>query len=162
MDSDNCLNEVFSSFDRLYKELSLSFHLVDIFPDHFFPYSKSQEYSSQDCLPKKLDKIFDNSILNPNTVIVISNVIIKNNVTTLISHICNGQNIIAKTIHHIMNVTSTEVELFAIRCRINQAVKVLNIEQIIVITDTILAARQYFWFVYLFLSIILYYYILRP
>ena len=43
-----------------------------------------------------------------------------------------------------MNVTSTEVELFAIKCRINQAVKVSNIEQIIVITDTIPAARQYF------------------
>ena len=43
-----------------------------------------------------------------------------------------------------MNIISTEVELFAIRSRINQAVKVPNIEQIIVITDTIPAVRQYF------------------
>ena len=40
-----------------------------------------------------------------------------------------------------MNVTSTEAELFLIRYGINQAVQVPNTEYIIVITDTIPAAR---------------------
>ncbi len=40
-----------------------------------------------------------------------------------------------------MNVTSTKAKLFLIRCGINQAVQVPNTEHIIVITDTIPAAR---------------------
>jgi len=47
------------------------------------------------------NKIFDNSLLNPNTILVISDTSIKNNVVTLISHICSSQNILAKTIHHV-------------------------------------------------------------
>jgi len=43
-----------------------------------------------------------------------------------------------------MNITSTEAELFSIRCGINQAVKLPNISQIIIITDIILAARHIF------------------
>ena len=81
---------------------------------------------------KKLNKIFNDSISNPNTVIVIFDASIKNNITTSISHIYNGQNIITKTIHHAMNITSTEAELFAIRCGINQAIQVPKVEQIIV------------------------------
>jgi len=83
---------------------------------------------------KKLNKIFSDFISNPNTVIVIFNASIKNNITTSISHIYNGQNIIAKTIYHAMNITSTEAELFAIRCGINQAIQVPKVEQIIVTT----------------------------
>jgi len=93
---------------------------------------------------KKLNKIFNDSISNPNTVIVVSSDSIKNNVTTSILHVYNGWNIIAKTIHYTMNITFTEMELFSIRCEINQAVQVSNIEQIIVITDTIPAARYIF------------------
>jgi len=33
-DTNNCLNEVFSAFDKLHKELSSGFLLVDTFPDH--------------------------------------------------------------------------------------------------------------------------------
>jgi len=40
-----------------------------------------------------------------------------------------------------MNVTSTKAELFLIRCEINQAAQVPNTKHIIVITDTIPAAR---------------------
>jgi len=35
VDSNNCLNKVFFFFDRLHKELSPDFHLVDIFPGCF-------------------------------------------------------------------------------------------------------------------------------
>ena len=61
-----------------------------------------------------------------------------------ISHIHLGYNILAKTIHHVINVISTEIELFAIRCRVNQVIQVINVTYTIVITDTIYLARQIF------------------
>ena len=91
-----------------------------------------------------LNKIFDVSLLNTNTILVISDASIKNNVATLISHVHSGQNILVKTIHHTINITSTEIELFLIRCGINQAVQIPNTKNIIIITDTIHAARWIF------------------
>jgi len=82
--------------------------------------------------------------MDPETIIIISNISIKNNVTTLISHICSGQNIYVKTIYYTVNITFTEVELFTIRCSINQAVYVQNVTHIIVITDVIHSTRQIF------------------
>jgi len=35
VDTNNHLNEIFPSFDSLNKKLSLDFHLVDTFPNHF-------------------------------------------------------------------------------------------------------------------------------
>jgi len=35
IDTNNCLNKVFPTFNRLYKKLSSGFQLVDTFPDHF-------------------------------------------------------------------------------------------------------------------------------
>jgi len=75
------------------------------------------------------------------TVIVIFDASIKNNVTTSILHVYSGQNILAKTIYYAVNITSTKVELFAIRCSINQAVHVQNVAYIIVITNTIHITR---------------------
>jgi len=53
----------------------------------------------------------------------------------------NSWNIFTKTIHYVINVTFTETELFLIRCGINQAVQILNAKYIIIIKDTIPAAR---------------------
>jgi len=57
---------------------------------------------------------------------LLSNVSIKNNVPTSISYVCSGQNILAKTIHHTVNVTSTKAKLFAIRYGINQTIHLQN------------------------------------
>ena len=70
--------------------------------------------------------------------------LLENNVITSILHIHNGQNIIAKTIHYVMNIISTKVELLPIRYGINLAIQVLNVRQIIIITDAIPAARCIF------------------
>jgi len=40
-------------------------------------------------------------------------------------------------IYHAVNVTTTEVELFTIRCGINQAVQIMDASHIIVITDSV-------------------------
>ena len=127
------------------KELSSGFQLVDNFSNHFYFYSvtcKNKEI--KDVYIHNLDKILKDSLSDPKTVIVISDTSIKKNVATSVSHICSGYNILAKTIYHTVNVTSIKVELFAIRCDINQAVQVKNATNIIVITDAIYATRWIF------------------
>ena len=69
---------------------------------------------------------------------------IKNNCATSISHIHLVNSPLTKTIHHALFVTSTEAELFAIRCSINQACSKDNISKIIVVTDSIHAAKKIF------------------
>jgi len=78
------------------------------------------------------------------TIVVISNTSIKNNITMFIAYVHLKSNIVTKTIHHAVNVTSTKAELFAIRCRINQVVQVTDVLHIIVITDAVYSARCIF------------------
>ncbi len=87
-----------------------------------FLHSKLEKSEVKNAYLCFLDKIFDNSLSNFNTVLVISDASVKNNITTLILHIHQGSNIIAKTIHYAINVTFTEMELFSVRYGINQAV----------------------------------------
>ena len=63
---------------------------------------------------------------------------------TSISHIYRGQGIIAKSVHYTINVTSTKAEFFAIRYSINCTIYLHNVEFIVVITDTIPAAKWIF------------------
>ena len=49
-----------------------------------------------------------------------------------------------KIIYHVVNVTSTEAELFAIKCAINQSICFNNISKIVIITDSIHMARKIF------------------
>ena len=57
-------------------------------------------------------------------------------------HVHNKQAI--KTIHHAVNVTTTEAKLFTIRCSINQVTNLQGIRKIIVITDSIHSTREIF------------------
>jgi len=95
------------------------------------------------CL-KKLNKIFKGFLQDSKIVVIISDASIKNNVATSITHTHCGHNIMARTIYHAVNITSTEVELFTIRCGINQAIHVTNMTYIIVITDAIHLAKKIF------------------
>ena len=81
---------------------------------------------------------------SPLIAIIASDVSIKNNVTTSIMHIHTYNKPLTKTIHHTVLVTSTEVELFTIRCSINQAMNSNDITKIIIITDSIHAAQKIF------------------
>ena len=145
INSNNCINSLFSSFDSLYKEIFSRFCLVDNFSDCFL-------FHTVNCRDKdivkvhlqKLNKIIEDSYINSKTVIIISDISVKNNVTTSILHVYSGQSILAKTIHHAVNVTSTKTELFTIKCGINQATHFQDVYCIIVITDTIHSVRQIF------------------
>ena len=56
-------------------------------------------------------------------MLIIADTSVKNKVATLVSDIYRGQEIIAKFIHYIMNVTFMEAELFVIKCGINHIVQ---------------------------------------
>ena len=83
----------------------------------------------------------EDSLINQNMMLITLDTSVKNNIAISISYIYRGQEIIAKLVYHIMNITSTKVKLFAIRCGINCAIHLQSVEQIIVITDVILAAK---------------------
>jgi len=78
------------------------------------------------------------------TAVIVSDTSIKNQVATLIAHIHIHDNPVIKTLHHAVNDMSTKTKLSAIRCSINQATQLVNINCIIIITDSIHAAKQIF------------------
>jgi len=78
------------------------------------------------------------------TAVIVSDTSIKNQVATLIAHIHIHDNPVIKTLHHAVNDMSTKTKLSATRCSINQATQLVNINCIIVITDSIHAAKQIF------------------
>jgi len=122
MNIKNHLNEVFLAFDSLNKELSPGFHLVDDFSDCSSFHSVNWKNTNAKAIHQnKLNNIYENSSVDQNTIPIISDVSVKNNITTLVSYIQRGHEIVAKTIHYVMNISLTEAELFAIRYDINQA-----------------------------------------
>ena len=81
-----------------------------------------------------------------NSVVIISNMSIRNNVAISILHIHSYTNDIKKTIHHTVNITLTEAKLFAIRRGINQIIQILKAFYIIVITNAIYLAKYIYIF----------------
>jgi len=81
---------------------------------------------------------------SPTTAIVVTDASIKNNVATSISHMHTHNRPIAKIVHHAVHITSTEAELFTIRCSINQASNRDNISKIIIVTNSIHVAKRIF------------------
>jgi len=84
------------------------------------------------------------SLSLPSTAITATDTSIKNNVAMFILHTHIPNRPLSRTIHHSAFVTSTEAELFAIRCGINQALSVDNISKIIIVTNSIHVVRKIF------------------
>jgi len=78
---------------------------------------------------------------SPHTAIVTTDASVKNDITTSVLHvhICNHP--LIKTVHHAAFITSTEAELFAIRCGINQAYSKENVSKIIIVTNVVATTR---------------------
>jgi len=85
-----------------------------------------------------------NTSSNLSTVIVVSDTSIKNSVTISIAHVHSSNNPLKKTLYYTINVISTEVELFAIRYRINQALQIPGTSCIIIVTDILHVAQRIF------------------
>jgi len=72
-------------FDSLNKELSLGFCLVDTFSSHFSFISVNQK--DTDALKSYHNRLNEDSLTNQDTVLVIVNASIKNNVATSVLYI---------------------------------------------------------------------------
>ena len=145
IDMDNRFNEIFPAFDLYNKEFSPSSWIIDIFPSwfSFHPFNKYSENNliSWSC---QLDDLMIVSSLDPSYTLVVTDTSVKNNITTSIAHIHVHNKPVIKILHHTVNIITTEAELFAIRCGINQAISISGISKIIVITDSLHATWRIF------------------
>ena len=79
-----------------------------------------------------------------HTALIVTDASIKNNIAISILHMHIANHLLTKTVHHAVFVTSIEVELFTIRCSINQTCIKENVSKVIVITDSIYAMKKIF------------------
>ena len=133
VDSANRVNEYFPSFNSLNLEFSPSLRVIDNFLDHISFNLFNQEKDNKSCA-QLLNKIVLEFSSSLSIAIIASDASIKNNVAiaTSITHIHTHDKLLIKTIHHAVNITSMETELFAIKYGINQAMCINNISKIIV------------------------------
>ena len=109
----------------------------------FYPYIKYKDDNLKDHT-NQLNDINIMALVNHSYALIILDVGIKNNIATSITHVHICDKPIVKIVHHVVNITSTESELFAIRCGINQATNLPGISKIIVIINSIHMARLIF------------------
>ena len=142
---DNWFNEVFSFFNLLNLEFNPGNRIIDSFSDRFsfHLFSKCHDHLFKDCI-QKLDNLAIESSNSPSTVLIITDVSIRNNVATSIVYIHVHNRLLVKTLHHTVNITSTKAEFFAIRCDIIQATYLQEISKIIVVTNSIYTAKKIF------------------
>jgi len=136
---------IFPSFSLLNPKFSPGHHIIDNFSDRFsFNLVNKKEKEINKIHAQELDDMVLRNSSLPYTALVITDASIKNNIAMSISHVHSANCPLTKTVHHASFVTSTEVELFAIRCGINQACSINNISKIIVVTDSIHVAKKIF------------------
>ena len=145
VDMNNYFNKVFPSFDPLNPEFTPGYRVINTFSScfSFYLFSKCNEDNFKSWI-HQLNHLAIKFSNNPSHALIIMNASIKNNITTSISHVHIHNNLLTKTLHHAVNITSTEVKLFAIRYSINQAINSTSISKIIVVTDLIHTARKIF------------------
>ena len=142
---NSCLHSLFLAFDTLNSKLSPGFRLSDKFSSYFsFHQANCKNKESRNSHLHKLDNLFDNLMMDSNTIIIIFNASLKNNVSMSISYIHSHSEQVKKMVYHTVNIMMTDAELFAIRYEINQAIIIPNTSCIVVITDTIHSAQQVF------------------
>jgi len=133
------------SFAPLDPEFTPGYHIIDNFSDHFsFNLVNKTEKERNNRHAQELDEMALRISLIPNTALVITDGSIKNDIATSIAHIHSTNRPLIKTVHHASFVTSSEAELFAIRCGIIQACSLDNISKIVVVTDSIHVAKKIF------------------
>jgi len=145
IDSCNKAHGIFPSFSPLNSEFSPGHHIMDNFSDCFsFNLVNKKEKEKDKIRAQELDDMVlcNSSLLH--TALMITDASIKNDIAISISHIHIVNHPLTKTVHHASFMTSTEAELFAIRCGINQACSNDIISKIIIITDSIHTAKKIF------------------
>ena len=145
IDSCNKSYGIFSFFSPFHQEFTPGFCLSDIFSDCFsFNLANKKEKDKDKTHTQELDDMVLYISSSPNSALIVTDASIKNDIATSISHIYQANRPLIKTVHHTVFVTSSEAELFAIRCGINQACNKEDVSKIIIITDSIHAAKNIF------------------
>jgi len=136
---------IFPLFSPLNPEFSPGFCITDNFSGRFsFNLVNKKENEKDRIHTQKLDELVLHTSSSPHTALIVTDASIKNNIATSISHVHIANHPLTKTVHHVVFVTSMEAELFAIRCSINQACIKENVSKVIVVTDSIHAAKKIF------------------
>ena len=117
--------------------------MIDIFLDQI-SFNLANKAKNESSCSRQLDDMTIQSSMSPHIAIVVSDASIKNDITTSVLHIYIHDQPLVKMVHHVAFVTSTEAELFAIRCSINQACNKANISKVIIITNSIHIAKKIF------------------
>ena len=143
VDTNNKFNRIFPFFSPLHSELSPGLRIIDNFSDQF-SFNLCNKGKNNKIHLQQLNNMVIKSSDSPSTAIVIMDASIKNNIATSILHMHTFNSPLIKTLHHTVFVTSTEAELFTIRCGINQASNHEDISKIIIITDSIHMAKKIF------------------
>ena len=145
IDSSIKSNGIIPLFSPLDPEFSPGHCIIDHFSSHFsFNLVNRKEKEIHKIRAQELDEIVLSNSSIPNTALVITNASIKNDIAISISHIHSANYSLIKIVHHTSFVTSSEAELFAIRCDINQACSIDSVSKIIIVTDSIHVARKIF------------------
>jgi len=136
---------IFPSFSPIDPEFSPGNCITDIFSNCFsFNLVNKKVDNCNKIRGLELDKMVLRCSSDSQTALIIMDASIKNDIATSISHIHSYNRPLVKTVHHASFVTSMEAELFTIRCGINQACIINNVSKIIVVTDSIHAAKKIF------------------
>ena len=143
VDTNNRSYRLFPAFSPTHPELSPGFQIMDIFSDRFSFNLCMKGKSNKLCIYQLNSMVIKASSLQ-SIAIITSDASIKNNIATSISHMHIFNQPFIKTLHHAAFITSTEAEMFAIRCDINQATSKTNISKIVIITDSIHATKRIF------------------
>ena len=143
IDSNNKLYGVFPSFSPLHLELLLGSRIVDNFSDQFSFNLANKGKNDKLCF-QQLDEMVLQLSSSPYMAIIVTDASIKNDIATSILHVHLVDHLLTKMVHHAAFVTSTEAELFTIRCSINQAYNKESMSKIIIVTDSIHTAKKIF------------------
>jgi len=142
---DNKFNEVFPLFDPTNSEFQPSNRIIDSFSNRFSFHLSSK--SSNHFFKSHIQQLyilaieFSNSPIN---ALIVTDASVKNNVMSSIVHIHVHNKPVVKTLHYMVNATTSEAEFFAIRCGINQATLSHEISKIIVVIDSIHVTKKIF------------------
>jgi len=143
VDSSIKSHGIFPSFSPLDPEFFPGHCIIDNFSNRFsFNLVNKKEKIQNKIHDQELDDMVLRCSSEPNTALVITDASIKNDIATSISHIHSANCPLIKTVHHASFVTSMEAELFAIRCSINQVCSINNVSKIVIVTDSIHAAKK--------------------
>jgi len=142
IDSKSKSYGILPSFDLLHQEFTPGQRISDIFPDRFSFNLVDKKEKNITHAQELNNLVLSNS--SPSSAIVVTDASIKDNIATSIAHVHQANSPLTKTIHHAVFITSTEAELFTMRCSINQACCKDNISKIVIITDSIHSAKHIF------------------